>query len=338
MILNSPRTSPPRACAFLASGLFALGLARADAAQESLPPSPPAVAAALAIAPTHYWLGVACEPVPELLKAHLPIDGGLVVCRIAPNSPAADAQLAEFDVIWRINGQTVHSNDQLNDCILHSAGASMRVELVRRGTVSQLTLAAAIRPMQEQLQPIIVAIEGENDTEGWLRIRQSLSDADSATGVRRLVIMQPGILLSDDRSAGETSRVAQVVEVTTSVSEIDAAFSSSPQQRAEMLHKVLRMIDQRIEAEEAQASTDRAPRDSRDADAAPREPDGKSRLAGLRQFRQRIAEQWQAACARAAAAPDSTAGEPAADSPTAPSAAGEPPILLKSGAAFWPRR
>ena len=64
-----------------------------------------------ATAPTSYRIGLAGEPVPEALRAHLdiPEDGGVLVSAVVDDAPASRAGIKRFDVIVSANGQAIGS-------------------------------------------------------------------------------------------------------------------------------------------------------------------------------------------------------------------------------------
>ena len=76
-------------------------------------------------APTAWKLGIACEPLDELLHAHLPIpkDVGLVVRQVMNDSPAAKAGLRVNDVLLTANDRPLQSFPQLVEAV-HNAGNS----------------------------------------------------------------------------------------------------------------------------------------------------------------------------------------------------------------------
>jgi hypothetical protein len=52
-------------------------------------------------------IGIDVKPVDPSLKAHLKLDGGAVVARVVPQSEAAKAGINVYDVVLRVEGQTV---------------------------------------------------------------------------------------------------------------------------------------------------------------------------------------------------------------------------------------
>ncbi len=82
------------------------------------------------------WLGVEVAAVPSLLSEHLPIQPGvgLVVERVAPNSPAARAGFAENDVIVEIDGVPLRSYAQLAQSVTTTGvGAEISLTVLHEG-------------------------------------------------------------------------------------------------------------------------------------------------------------------------------------------------------------
>jgi PDZ domain len=82
------------------------------------------------------WLGVYTQSISDELREGLNYDGdgGVLVNRVVPGSPAADAGLRKGDVILSVNSRSVESPDELAE-IVRSANAGQRVaiQIVRDG-------------------------------------------------------------------------------------------------------------------------------------------------------------------------------------------------------------
>jgi serine protease Do len=82
---------------------------------------------------------------PVLLK-ELGVEGGIVVERVEPGSPAAKAGLKAGDVITAVNGQAVKSgSDLVNPITITPIGSNVRLAYVRDRKAGELTVAVADR-------------------------------------------------------------------------------------------------------------------------------------------------------------------------------------------------
>lgn len=108
---------------------------------EAKPAAPAAEAPAPPVAipqvgqPTAY-LGIGGEPVPEVLATHLGLGdkAGVVVRLIDPAGPAANAGIAENDIITRVAGKEVGSQEALSAAILeHKPGDEVVIDLIQQG-------------------------------------------------------------------------------------------------------------------------------------------------------------------------------------------------------------
>ncbi len=77
------------------------------------------------------YLGVLLAPVPEELSAHVKAEGGALVSRVVPGSPAENAGLKRFDVIVSVNGAGARSPDEVRGRIQEAK----RGDLVKLGVV-----------------------------------------------------------------------------------------------------------------------------------------------------------------------------------------------------------
>jgi serine protease Do len=96
------------------------------------------------------WLGVeAREVTPENVKElKLPAERGVVVGRIAPDSPAAKAGLKENDVITEVDGQRVEGSTQFRRMI-HEIPAGRTVQLAVWRDARSQTVSATLGQAEE---------------------------------------------------------------------------------------------------------------------------------------------------------------------------------------------
>jgi hypothetical protein len=110
------------------------------------------------------YLGVVCTTVPEMLSSHLnlPAGEGIIVRAVMPEGPAAQAGLAEHDVLTRLAGEALGSSEELTAKIqARKPGDVVQLDLIRNGRPQQLDVTLAARP-QELAGPPAQALEELN--------------------------------------------------------------------------------------------------------------------------------------------------------------------------------
>ena len=192
--------------------LICLPLMRAAAEEPSPPPSPenrPLVAR-----PPQPWAGLQVGPIPEAMRAHLPMvpEGvGFVVIKVTPDGPAHQAGIRAFDVIWKLGDQWLVNEAQFGTLLrLRKPGDPVGFTLVRRGQeqVIDVTLAAmpegldttTLSPVELPLVP--PGIPGMPKTVVYPESRVAeLSREDGSTARLKLVDDGYDLLIRD--AAGE---------------------------------------------------------------------------------------------------------------------------------------
>jgi S1-C subfamily serine protease len=95
------------------------------------------------------WIGVEAIDLPPALRAHFgaPEDAGVMVSSVVEGSPAEAAGFELGDVVWEIDGQSVHGLGQLQEKIAGSGvGNEAEVRLARDGVEIDLEVQIADAP------------------------------------------------------------------------------------------------------------------------------------------------------------------------------------------------
>ncbi|MBN2023361.1 MAG: PDZ domain-containing protein [Pirellulales bacterium] len=146
-----------------------------------------------AIKLSEYWLGVHCGPLPALLRAHLdvPADQGVLAVAVMPDSPAAKAGLKEFDVLLKVNDQTIGDVGDLVKAIDEAAGKEVTLAIVRQGKPETVKVTPEKRPDSPPPMP-----------GGQLGALQSIPEGlqkalkpGTLRGPLRLRFIHPGVVL-----------------------------------------------------------------------------------------------------------------------------------------------
>ena len=84
----------------------------------------------------------------------LPDRRGVIIDSVTPDSPAERAGLEPFDVIRKVDGQTIQGNDDLISRISsHMPGERAEIEVFRKGATTKVRATLGERPLQNAIQP-----------------------------------------------------------------------------------------------------------------------------------------------------------------------------------------
>ncbi len=123
------------------------GWAEGAEAESGAPATPPAEAEARAPEPAvSYWLGIMCAPVDALLKSHLKLDGGVVVERVVPDSPATKGGIRENDILLKFGEVKLTDAEGLMKAVKENKDREAKLSLLREGKETTLTVKPAPRP------------------------------------------------------------------------------------------------------------------------------------------------------------------------------------------------
>jgi serine protease Do len=89
------------------------------------------------------WLGVTLYTVDQYVATinHLPVDKGVVVAYVSPDSPAAKAGLQQYDVITIFNGKDVTTAEEMINAIHESKiGDEVTITFVRGNQTTTITV------------------------------------------------------------------------------------------------------------------------------------------------------------------------------------------------------
>lgn len=97
---------------------------------------------------TDFWIGVRCAEVPELLQAQLdlPEGQGVLVDEVVPGTPAHNAGIKAFDVIFEVNGHPVADPQSLAAAVGRAGGEEVKIEFLHAGRKQTVTVKPVTRP------------------------------------------------------------------------------------------------------------------------------------------------------------------------------------------------
>ncbi len=95
------------------------------------------------------WLGVGIQDIDDATAEQLGLKDtkGVGITSVEPGSPAADAQLQEYDVIRKVNGKAVNSRRALVSIVgIKEPGTEVELEIQRDGKTRTVTVTLGKRP------------------------------------------------------------------------------------------------------------------------------------------------------------------------------------------------
>lgn len=97
-----------------------------------------------------YWLGISCGPVPEALRAHLPIpeDQGILVYTVAKDSPADKAGIRQHDILLEAGGKVLKTPEDLVAVVNEHKDQKFELKLLRKGKTESVNICGEPRPVQ----------------------------------------------------------------------------------------------------------------------------------------------------------------------------------------------
>lgn len=137
------------------------------------------------------WIGVACTPLSPALQAQLGLKDGVMVERVADDSPAKKAGLKPYDIILEVNGKRVEGVEMLTKAV--DGKKSLAMTVMSGGKKRNVELTPADRPKVDSSiagAKDLSIIERELSSGELDKIRELLKDR---TDFR---VIRPGIRLN----------------------------------------------------------------------------------------------------------------------------------------------
>ncbi|WP_197524861.1 PDZ domain-containing protein [Botrimarina hoheduenensis] len=156
-----------------------------------------------------YWIGVAATPTPPEVLAQLDLGDapGLLVREVTPESPAAAAGVAPWDILTHVNNKPIASVAQLADAVGEAGEnkAQLVLELLRKGRPQTVFLKPVLQAIAPPSAPMVGPQPGDA-ARGRLRqwLSQRLADPNlfAEGGLDRLLQEQLAELDQQDPRLG----------------------------------------------------------------------------------------------------------------------------------------
>jgi hypothetical protein len=150
--------------------------------------------------PGEYWLGVECMPVPPPLRAQLglPENQGLLVESVMPESPAAKAGIARYDVLLAAAGKPLASPRELIQAVETAKEAKLAIEVLHEGKKKTIEATPAKRP--EEARRKVMPLPDGADWETVQKWIERMRPGEQAFGQPPLQFrfFHPGAILPKD--------------------------------------------------------------------------------------------------------------------------------------------
>jgi membrane-associated protease RseP (regulator of RpoE activity) len=214
------------------------GVAEWAAAQEQGRPRPAAVIikapqtptvvrplAAADVVPTE-WLGLALEPLSEVLAAQLGLKTGMVVDFLAADGPAQKAGLRKHDILLEANGTPIQAMSDLLQVVAVAAAEKKPVGLavLRGGKPLEITVTPEPRPVAVTVirEPV-----SEQAGEGPAVMVQPKAVFRASPGVIVGPLVQAPTIVTRERTGGlsEAETAAAIAELKKSIDELRAEIA-----------------------------------------------------------------------------------------------------------------
>ncbi|HUY91049.1 MAG TPA: PDZ domain-containing protein [Pirellulales bacterium] len=145
-----------------------------------------------------YWMGVACEPLPESLRAQLNLSEreGVLLEDVVEDGPADKAGLKQYDVVTAIDEKPVASQQELARLVVGSQGKELKVRYLRAGKEATAAVTPVERPSHMDFNSWVVPEGDQALIQNWLeRLRPGMGPYPPA-----LRFFHPGMVLPPEAS------------------------------------------------------------------------------------------------------------------------------------------
>ncbi len=152
------------------------------------------------------WLGIHLVPVDAPLKSQLQLEDRLIVEQVVPDSPAARAGVAQYDILLKFNDREITKLADLTAALDANQDAEAKLLVLRGGKQKTLKVTPTARPAQDPLG-YQLEVDSEElqlpDLELFLR-KLTTPEAKETGRVFRFHVVGPGFVDFDEaRREGE---------------------------------------------------------------------------------------------------------------------------------------
>lgn len=149
------------------------------------------------------WLGVAGDPITEILAQHLEIDKGLVINVVVPQSPAKQIGLQRMDVITKVGDIKVGTQEDLRKAISFTTpGQKVELQFLRKGKIYNQDVNMGSRPDRSSVNQLNLSLnsnlKAKPGGEGLSLKADFLNASEMDKEMQSLLKQMPGVFLRSE--------------------------------------------------------------------------------------------------------------------------------------------
>ncbi len=213
------------------------------------------------------WLGIAMEPVQEVVASQLSLTPGegVVVNHVAPESPAAKAGLQPNDILLRFEDQIIVEQSQLKKLIaMKKPGDSVKLTYLRQGSRKEASVTLVEHELETGEHGPMQFFQMQPGARGWPATPGANPGARAQDFMKELKEKHPGVIV--EKRSWTTGDPAGALKGQIEKLERNLDDSKVPKEQIEQLRKELDRVKHGIEE-----ATETAKRDLDDKAGKPRE-------------------------------------------------------------------
>ena len=103
-----------------------------------------------------YRIGIVIDSVPDGLRKHLDLNGGIFVTKVMDESPAASSGIRANDIIVAVDDEKIEKFGELNTAVDQSKGRELGLSIIRAGRPVELRVTPEESPEEETVEYLVV--------------------------------------------------------------------------------------------------------------------------------------------------------------------------------------
>jgi membrane-associated protease RseP (regulator of RpoE activity) len=142
-----------------------------------------------------YWIGLAVRPAEPALRSQLKLgDEGLLVDRVAPESPADNADIEQGDILLKAGDKSLQQLGDLVEAVANSEGKAISLSLLRAGERKSVDVTPAKRDDEDDDADRPMPGEGEDiDVRRLIGRAREMAPQLADRLTRDFIVMRPGL-------------------------------------------------------------------------------------------------------------------------------------------------
>ena len=203
------------------------------------------------------WLGIAMEPVQDVVRAQLSLapGEGVVVNHVAPESPAAKAGLQPNDILLRFEDQIIVEQSQLKKLIaMKKPGDSVKLTYLRKSAKKEASVTLVEHELETGEHGPMQFFQMQPGARGWQVAPGANPGARVQDFMKELKEKHPGVIV--DKHSWTTGDPAEALKGQLEKLLRNLDDSKVPKEQIEQLRKELNRVKHEIEEAMEKAKRD----------------------------------------------------------------------------------